>query len=63
MIKWKRPSGSTIETADTPDIAEYAKKAGWERIDKPKPKKKVTENDNSQTNSRRVSGGVGSKNG
>lgn len=32
MIKWKRPSGSTIETNDSSETVAYAKSLGWEEI-------------------------------
>ena len=55
MIKWTRPSGSTIETNDSKATIEYAVANGWEQV-KPKqaPKKvktKVIANDNSSPDS------------
>ena len=43
-IKWKRPSGSFIETNDHDDTIINAMKAGWERVvpsKKAPPKKKA----------------------
>ena len=40
MIKWKRPSGSIIETRDGEEIIISAKSWGWVRVDELK-----TEND------------------
>ncbi len=40
MIKWTRPSGSVIETKNTPELVAYAAANGWEIAKKPK--KKVT---------------------
>ena len=39
MAKWKRPTGSLIETNDLPDTIIAATKAGWERLAE-KPAKK-----------------------
>ncbi len=30
-IKWKRPSGSTIETNDSAETIAYAESLGWKR--------------------------------
>jgi hypothetical protein len=32
MIKWKRPSGSIIETNETDETIEHAVKSGWEQV-------------------------------
>ena len=42
-IKWKRPTGSLIETNDREDTIINAMKAGWERVVEKKaaPKKKA----------------------
>jgi hypothetical protein len=62
MIKWKRPSGSIIETNDSDASIEYAVANGWEQVDKPKPKpakkatKKVVKDDDSVAGDRRGSG-------
>jgi hypothetical protein len=39
-IKWKRPSGSELETRDTDEIREYAAQHGWKEVKKTKPKPK-----------------------
>ena len=51
MLKWKRPSGTEIETADTEAIREYASKEGW----KLKECKEAVTDDNSTTDSKRSS--------
>lgn len=33
MIKWKRQSGSLIETNNRSETIKYALKSGWERLD------------------------------
>ena len=63
MIKWKRPSGSFIDTVETSAIIKYAENNGWVQaekvVEKPaeakKKAKKVkkvkkVKNDNSTTN-------------
>jgi hypothetical protein len=32
MIKWKRPSGSIIETNETDETIKHAVKSGWELV-------------------------------
>lgn len=39
MAKWKRPSGTVIETNDREETIEYCVSLGWEPI-RPAPKKK-----------------------
>lgn len=34
MIKWKRPSGTTIETNEAPANIAAAEALGWERVEK-----------------------------
>ena len=61
MIKWKRPSGSFIETGETDAIIKYAVDNGWTQadkpVDKPEVKKKAmkVKNDNSKADTRRCS--------
>jgi hypothetical protein len=45
MIKWKRPSGSIIETNETDETIEHAVKSKWKRVkpEKDKPEKDVEE--------------------
>jgi hypothetical protein len=64
MIKWTRPSGSTIETKDTPEIIEYAALNGWKRANtKKKVTPKAVKNDDSVADSGRGSGKDRGKNG
>ena len=37
MIKWMRPSGSTIETNETKASVEHAKSNKWKRVEGVKP--------------------------
>ena len=34
MIRWKRPSGSFIETGDSPALIKYAVENGWIQAEK-----------------------------
>ena len=47
MIKWKRPSGSTIETNETDATIKHAVESGWERV-KPKKNKAVKQVEETQ---------------
>lgn len=51
MTIWTRPSGSKIETKDTPEMISYAEKAGWIHE-----VKEAATNDNSTTGSKRSGG-------
>jgi predicted nucleic acid-binding protein len=55
MIKWKRPSGTYIETNDSAATIELAASLGWVQVKEPKKrntnKAKGDNNDNGETNS------------
>lgn len=38
-MKWIRPSGSTIELADTENFTAFALDNGWKKAEAPKPKR------------------------
>ena len=44
MIKWMRPSGTEIETNDHPDTVAEAKRLGWKKAVKRKPRKQTDGN-------------------
>lgn len=56
MIKWKRKSGTEIETNETDASIQHALDNGWEQIKPKKAAKKAIDDDNSATNSKRSSG-------
>ena len=43
MIKWKRPSGSIIETNETDETIKHAIASGWKRVKRVKPVKETVE--------------------
>lgn len=43
MIKWKRPSGSIIETGEGENIVKFAKDSGWVAVGSEAPKDALSE--------------------